>query len=198
MSNPINSRSPHHPIDRLFLERWSPRAFTDEEMPPSVLHTLLEAARWAPSSFNAQPWRFAYARRGTARWPAFLDLLIPQNAAWAKGAAVLLYIASDTFMTSKTGDRVPSRTHSFDTGAAWGYLALQAHLSGWKAHAMAGFDVERAPAVLGMPAQWRIEAAVAIGRQADKSVLPESLQTREMPSGREPLDKIAFEGGFPS
>jgi nitroreductase len=181
----------------MFLDRWSPRAFTDEEIPVSDLATILEATRWAPSSFNAQPWRFLYARRGTASWEKFLGLLVPQNAFWAANAAVILYIASNKVMISKTGDPIPSRTHSFDAGAAWGYLALQASLLGWKAHAMAGFDIERAPGVLRAPPSFSIDAAVAIGRQADKSILPESYRAREQPSGRGALTALAFEGGFP-
>jgi nitroreductase len=198
MTNTINSRTADHPVQPMFLERWSPRAFTGEAMPERELMTILEAARWAPSSFNAQPWRFIYARRGTQSWEKLLGLLIPQNAVWAANASVLIYVASHTLMKSNMGEMLPSRTHSFDAGAAWGYLALQAHWLGWKAHAMAGFDTERAPAVLGAPAEFRVEAAIAIGRQADKSILPESLQARELPSGREPLAALVFEGSFAS
>ena len=92
---------------------------------------------------------------------------------------------------------MPSHSHSFDAGAAWAQLALQATRSGWQAHAMVGFDMERAFAELNVPAGYRVEAAVAIGRQGDKSMLPEGLQARETPSGRNPLSAIALAGGFP-
>ena len=91
---------------------------------------------------------------------------------------------------------VPSATHSFDTGSAWGYLALQASISGWHAHGMAGFDKERARVELDVPAEYSVEAAVVIGKLGDKSALPEVLQGRELPSPREPLSVLAFEGKF--
>lgn len=191
-----NSRTADHPIDKVFLDRWSPRAFKDETIPAAELATLLEAARWAPSSYNSQPWRFLYARRGTPHWDKFLDLLIPFNQSWAKGASALIVIVSKT--TMRQGDKdVPSHSHSFDTGAAWGSLALQATLKGWQAHGMVGFDMPKAAEVLDVPEGYRVEAAVAIGRQGDPASLPEGLAAREKPSPRSPLNEIAFEGGFP-
>src|SRR4029079_10675808 len=89
-----NSRTADYPIEALFLERWSPRAFTDEPISERDLLTLLEAARWAPSSFNSQPWRFLYARRGTEPWAQFLGLLNEYNQSWAKNAAALLILVS--------------------------------------------------------------------------------------------------------
>jgi len=91
---------------------------------------------------------------------------------------------------------VPSYTHSLDAGAAWANLALQATRSGWAAHGMAGFDVSRTAAELGVPPDYRVEAAIAIGRPGDKSLLPESLRAREEPSGRLPLSQLACEGRF--
>ncbi len=191
-----NGRTADHSIDKIFLERWSPRAFTEETISAADLNVLLEAARWAPSSYNSQPWRFLYARRGTAHWDKFLDLLIPFNQGWAKGAAALIVVVSKT--TMRQGDKdVPSHSHSFDTGAAWAGLALQATLKGWQAHGMVGFDMSKAAAVLNVPEGYRVEAAVAIGRQGDPASLPEALAAREKPSPRNPLGDIAFEGGFP-
>jgi hypothetical protein len=92
--------------------------------------------------------------------------------------------------------RIPSHSHSFDPGAAWGYLALQASLSGYPAHGMVGFDMERAAAELKVPDGHRVEAAIAIGKQGPASLLPEGLAAREVPSDRLPLPSIAFEGGF--
>ena len=190
-------RQPEHPVEQLILDRWSPRAFTGEEMPVAALMSLLEAARWAPSSYNSQPWRFLYARRGTAHWDKFLGLLIPFNQSWAKDAAVLIILVSNSTMLPPGAEKpVPSHSHSMDAGAAWENLALQATKDGWHAHGMVGFDIDRAFAELNVPAGYRVEQAIAIGRKGDKSLLPEGLQAREAPSGRLTVAEIAFEGGF--
>ncbi|WP_334175255.1 nitroreductase family protein [Pseudoxanthobacter sp.] len=192
-----NSRAAEQPINPVFLERWSPRAMTGEPISREELLTLFEAARWAPSAYNAQPWRFIYALRDTPAWETFLNILIPFNQGWAKNAAALVVIVSDSEMLPPGSDKpVPSHSHSFDAGAAWASLALQAVHSGLAVHGMTGIDFARAAADLGVPASWRVEAAVAIGKQADKSVLPEGLAAREAPSGRKPLAEIVSEGRF--
>lgn len=178
----------------MFLHRWSPRAFDGAAMPAEDLRTILDAGRWAPSSFNYQPWRFLYATRDDAEnWARFVDLLIPFNAAWAKEAAALLVIVSETTMGA--ADK-PSHSHSFDAGAAWAGMALQAHLLGYHAHAMVGIDMDEARSQLAIPEGFRIEAAVAIGRMGDPATLPDKLREREVPSDRKPLDQIAFRGNF--
>ena len=193
-----NSRTADHPIAALFLERWSPRAFNGEAIADDTFLTLLEAARWAPSSYNSQPWRFLYSKRDSDSWPKFLALLSERNQSWAKNAAALLVVVSkQTFVPPGQQEPIVSRTHSFDTGAAWANLALQASLAGWHTHAMAGFDVDRARTVLNVPDDCRVEAAIAIGRLGDRSCLPEDLQAREKPNGRRPLSETAMEGGFP-
>jgi nitroreductase len=193
----VNSRTADHPIDPLFLERWSPRAFADAPISERDLLTLLEAARWAPSSFNSQPWRFLYARRDTHHWPQFLGLLSEYNQSWARTAAALVILVSKTTLLPRGADKeVPSYTHSLDAGAAWANLALQATRSGWAAHGMAGFDVARTAVELGVPADYRVEAAIAIGQPGDKSMLPEPLRAREQPSDRLPLSQLAWEGRF--
>lgn len=192
-----NGRTSDLPIDKLFLERWSPRAFTDEPITQDALMTILEAGRWAPSSYNSQPWRFLYALRGTPEFATFLDLLIPFNQSWAKAAAALLFIVSKSTMQPQGQDKpVPSHSHSFDAGAGWAQIALQAHLSGWATHGMTGVDFPRAFGVLNVPDGYRIEAAIAIGRQGDPSLLPEQMAAREKPSQREPLASVAMQGGF--
>ena len=192
-----NPRIADHPANRIFLDRWSPRAFTGEAMPQSVLFTLFEAARWAPSSYNSQPWRFLYATRDSAHWDKFLGLLIEFNQSWAKTASALVFVISETTMVMPGKDaRVPSHSHSFDAGAAWAYLALQASMLGWCAHGMVGLDFDRARSTLHVPEDCRIEAAVAIGKQGPKTMLPEMLQAREFPSPRKPVAEIALEGGF--
>jgi nitroreductase len=192
-----NRRTSAYPIDPLFLERWSPRAFTGESIPEPELLGLFEAARWAPSSYNSQPWRFLYARRESQSFAQFLGLLNSFNQSWAQAAAALVILVSKTTLLPPGADReVPSHTHSLDAGAAWALLALQATRSGWAAHGMAGFDRPRTAAELGVPADYRVEAAIAIGRPGDPALLPESLRAREQPSGRLPLSHVVCEGRF--
>ena len=186
-------REAGHPVDKLFLDRWSPRAMSGEGIAEEDLMTLFEAARWAPSSYNNQPWRILYARRDTEHWPLFLDLLVEGNRAWAKdAAALLLFVSKTTF--DFNGETYP--TYSFDTGAAWENLALQATLKGLVAHGMQGFDYERARAELNIPEGFRVEAMAAVGRPGRAEDLPESLRERESPSPRKKLEEIVCEGPF--
>jgi nitroreductase len=190
-----NPRRIERPVDPLFLDRWSPRAFDASGIDQHDLDTILDAARWAPSAFNYQPWRFLYAHRDSADWNRFLALLLPFNAAWAERAGVLLFILSDSLIEAGGSSApAPSHSHSFDAGAAWALLALQATRLGYHAHGMTGIDLEKARAELGVPDRFRIEAA--LGRQADKAILPESLQAREQPSGRRALEEYAHAGNF--
>jgi nitroreductase len=141
-----NGRHADHPIDPMFLQRWSPRAFTAEPIEEKDLLIMLEAARWAASSYNSQPWRFIYARRDTPHWEGFLNLLVAGNQVWAKEASALMFLISNfTMRRPGTDTEVPSRTHSLDAGTASGYFALQASRMGWSLHGMVGFDEERAP-----------------------------------------------------
>src|SRR4051812_28406899 len=182
-------RQPDHPVYQLFLERWSPRAFDGSDLPEEDLLTMFEAARWAPSAFNSQPWRFLYARRGDENWERFLSLLIPWNQGWAHTASALVYILSDTlpFTDKATGEPQPSTTHSFDSGAAWACLGLQAARMGWLAHGMSGIQYELARSELGIPERFALNAACAIGRIGDSAQLDEKLRAREFPSGRKPV-----------
>lgn len=190
-----NTRTADYDIDPIFLNRWSPRAFTGEDMPADLLLSLFEAARWAPSAINIQPWRFVYAHRGTPEWSPLFDALMEMNQAWVANASVLAYAISDRFRRKPGAEPSPNRSHSFDTGAAWAYLALQAEHLGWTAHAMGGFHVEKAHEATGAPeSDYRIEAAIAIGRPTDASVLPEAYRAREVPSGREPVGSSVFKG----
>ena len=190
MSEP---RVPAYPIDPLFLRRWSPRAMSGEPITDELLMTLFEAARWAPSAFNAQPWRFLYAKRDTPQWERFFSLLNERNQPWCASAAALVVVLS-----KKTTDGGGENwTAPFDTGAAWMSLALQGTLSGLVVHGMAGFDYDRAQAELGVPADWDVQCMVAIGRPGDPMQLPEKLRAREVPSPRRPVAESAFEGRFP-
>jgi nitroreductase len=191
----FEGRTAAHPIEPLFIERWSPRAFTGEAMDQATLLSILEAARWAPSSYNSQPWRYVYAHRDTPAWDRLFGLLIEANQAWSKGAAVLMVAFSKTTMSPR-GQPVPSYSHSFDAGAAWQNIALQATALGWHAHGMVGMDMPRAVTELGVPEGFHVEAAIAIGRRGDPSVLPERYQAMEKPNDRNPVESFAFEGMF--
>lgn len=184
-------RTPGHPVDPLFVNRWSPRAMSGEEIPEAQLLTLFEAARWAPSANNNQPWRFVYARRNTPHWDRFFGLLAEGNQVWAKQAAVLVVVASKT--TFDHNEKY-SRTHTYDAGAAWGNLALQGSLLGLVVHGMQGFDYDRARSELGIPDLYQVEAMIAIGRPGKKEDLPEHLLAREFPSPRKALEEIIREG----
>jgi nitroreductase len=156
---------------------------------------VIEAARWAPSAYNAQPWRFVYALRGTSFWKEFISALLPFNAAWAQRASALIFVLSDTLITPPgSAEAVPARFNSFDAGAAWSLLALQATKLGLHTHAMGGFDAARAAEVIGSGERFRIEIAVALGRLGDPDLLPDTLRAREGPSERLPLHSIAFQG----
>jgi nitroreductase len=186
-------RKADHPIDKLFLDRWSPRAMTGEPISEEDLMSLFEAARWAPSSYNNQPWRMLYARRDTEHWQVFFDLMIEFNQSWAKDAAVLVLFISKTHFVFN-GE--PSVTHSFDTGAAWENLALQGALKGLVVHGMQGFDYEGARTALNIPEGYDVEAMAAIGRPAAAETLPEDLRSREEPSDRRKLEETICEGPF--
>jgi nitroreductase len=185
-------RRADYPVDRLFLDRWSPRAMSGEELSEQELMVLFEAARWAPTSGNNQPWRVLYARRSSEHWPVFFDLLTEGNRRWTHKAAALLI-----FISKKTRDNgAPAITHSYDTGAAWVSLALQGALKGYVVHGMQGFDYERARVVLKIPEDYAVEAAAAVGRPGNVAELPEDLQKREVPSPRRPVKESVCEGPF--
>ncbi|GBQ14659.1 nitroreductase [Komagataeibacter rhaeticus] len=185
------------PVERLILDRWSPRAFTPAPIEEAELLAFLDAGRWAPSAYNSQPWRFIYARRGTADWERFLSWLIPFNHGWAQNASAIVYVASHTVMGSDKAEPAPAPTHAFDAGAAAVLVQLQLSRAGWAAHPVSGFDHDLARAGLELPDDYALNAAIVIGRQGDVESLPEYLRGREAPSSRRPLAEVAFEGRFP-
>ena len=186
-------RQTEYPIERLLVDRWSPRAMSGESIAPDELMRLFEAARWAPSSFNAQPWRALYARRETEHWPTFFNLLVDANKAWAKEAAALvLFISRKNF----EHDEEPSVTHSYDCGAAWENFALQGFSQGLVVHGMEGFDYERARYELMVPAEFEIQAMAAIGKPGNPATLPEKLRAREKPNDRRKVSESVCEGRF--
>lgn len=186
-------RSSAYPVNHLILNRWSPRAFSGVPLTSTEIKTLFEAARWAPSSYNSQPWRFIYAVNGSAHWDSFLNVLVPFNQSWAKHAAMLVVLCSRT--TFEFNGK-PSQTHSFDTGSAWENLALQAASMGLAVHGMSGFDYEKAAALVKLPAGHVVEMMFAVGHPGKKEDLPADLQKGETVSDRKPLEEIMKEGSF--
>jgi nitroreductase len=189
------SRVADHPVHPLFLGRWSPRAFDGSVMTEADMLTLLEAARWAPSASNHQPWRFVWALQGDAGFDAIAASLVPSNHAWAHKAAGFVVVASKT-TTLRNGNDHPNPFHGFDAGAAWAHLALQAHLNGFFAHAMGGFDPAALSGVIALPQGHVVHAVVAIGRHGDPATLPGALRDREVPNGRLTLGDLAHREAF--
>jgi nitroreductase len=186
-------RQSNYPIQPYILNRWSPRALSGEAMTNDELMPLFEAARWAPSSYNNQPWRFIYARRETPAWETFVELLGDFNKGWAPRAAALVVVVAKTVFDY---NGKPSVTHQLDTGAAWENLALEANARGLVAHGMEGFDYKAAKEKLGVPDDHIVLAMIAIGKPGKKEDLSAELQERETPSDRRPLSEIIMEGKF--
>ena len=191
----MTQRTAHPAVLPLLVERWSPRAFDGSDLPQGDLDAIFSAAGLAPSAYNVQPWRFLYARRGDANWDRFLSLLVPFNQSWAKDASVLVFILSDTLSNNGTED-LPNWSHSFDAGAAWMALAVQAQAMGYYTHGMVGIDFDQARAELKLPERFRLEAAAVIGRMGAVENLPEGLREREIVSDRKPVASIAAAGDF--
>lgn len=190
MDKPVETRLPLHD---LLKRRWSPRAFSEQAVGRDQLHVLLEAARWAPSSSNEQPWRFIVAtKEEVADYDRLLACLMEGNRKWACRAPVLmLSVARMAFEE----DGRPNRHAFHDVGLASENLLLQATALGLVAHPMAGFDVERSRAELKIPSGYEPVAMIAVGYPGELSVLPEYLQQRELkPRERKPTAEITFSG----
>ena len=184
--NALVTRFSEHPVDPLFLARWSPRAYDGTPLPLADLLTIFEAARWAPSAYNKQPWRFIYALPEDDNWQQFVALLDPFNSEWAQHAGALVFLLSDTRAAS----------HKFDAGAAWSHIALQSHQLGYQAHAMGGIFHDRAKQELAVPDDFNVEIGIAIGTIGDANHLTLKLREREKPSTRFPLAELVFSGRF--
>lgn len=186
------SRTADHPIDQRFLDRWSPRAMDGNPLSEEDLFRLFEAARWAPSSGNGQPWKYLYAIAGTDHFDTFYNLLLPGNQSWCIRAGALIVVLSRK--VSESGR--PSPTHSYDTGASWMSFALQASAQGLVAHGMAGFDYEKAREVLEIPDEYHVNAMIAVGYPGNVEQLTEKEQSRETPSNRKSITEFISEGKF--
>ena len=188
--NIFDYRKPDYEISPLFIKRWSPRAMSGEEISRDELMRLFEAARWAPSSMNNQPWRFLYALRKSAHWETFFNLLGANNQGWCKNAAALIVVVSKT--TFDFNNKL-ARTHSYDAGAGWGYFALQGSLLGLVVHSMQGFNYDKAMELPRVGDEYQVEAMIAVGRPGRKQNLPLTLQEREVSSSKKKVEEIAFE-----
>lgn len=186
-------READYPIDNLFLNRWSSRAMSGEKISEKELFTLFEAARWAPSSFNEQPWAFIYAMRGTKEWENFFEVLGEFNQSWCKDAGALICLISSK---SFSGSGEPNWNNMSDAGAAWENLALQGSLTGLVVHGMAGFDKEKARKNLKVPEEYEIVHMIAVGKKGDISNLPENIRENEKPNKRKPIKEFVFKGQF--
>ena len=186
-------RQSKYKINSLILNRWSPRSMSGEELDEDTIMSLFEAARWAPSSYNNQPWRFIYAKRNSPHWNKLFNLLAEPNKVWTKNAAVLIVVVS---RKNFEHNEKYSITHQYDAGAAWENLALEASSRGLAVHAMQGFDYERARIDLQIPDTFDVMAMIAIGKKGPKENLPSELQNKELPNNRKPLNEIVMEGTF--
>lgn len=193
LPDPLKHRKADHPVETLFLKRWSPRAMSAKPVSSADLKRLFEAARWAPSTFNEQEWRYLYAHRDTPQWKTHFDLLMAANQTWCVNAGVLIVVLSKKTFTH---NGKPNPVHTFDSGLASQNLLLQATAMGLAAHGMAGFDREKARANLKVPADYDVEAMIAIGHPGDPNALPAELREREVPTGRKKVEEFAREGAF--
>lgn len=187
----LTTRKPENDVSDIFVGRWSPRAMSGESLSQAELFSLFEAAKWAPSAYNEQPWRILYAFRDTPEWNLFFDLMVEFNQGWTKNAGALLLFISKK-VSSKNGNPMP--THSYDTGAAWQSLALQGAMKGLVVHGMSGFDFDKAKRDLKIPDEFQVEAMAAVGKPAPVETLPVQMQSGEIPSGRRSLANTVAKG----
>ena len=183
------------PIDDVLANRWSPRAY-DASKPVTAeqLFSLMEAARWAPSCFGDQPWRFVVCDKTSQpeAWQRAYDCLVPSNQTWAVNAPVLILVCADTLFTH---NQKPNRWGAYDTGAAAENLCVQAASLGLMAHQMGGFDGDKTREAFGVPAQFTLMAMLTVGYCAAADILPDDLRERELaPRTRRPLGELFFNG----
>jgi nitroreductase len=182
-----------HPIHDLIRTRWSPRAFSDEPVSDATLRSLFEAARWAPSSNNEQPWTFLVSRKGDgANHEKMVSTLVEFNQGWARNAPVLV-IAVSELAFAKNG--TPNRNAFYDTGAAVALLSIEATAEGLFVHQMAGFDPQKAREAFLIPEGWEAISAFTIGHPGNPASLSETLRQREhAPRARKPLADFVMSG----
>jgi len=192
----MHKRAPtDFPVHDFIAERWSPRAFSDKPVAPDVLQSLFEAARWAPSSSNEQPWAYIAATMDDAEnFAKLVSVLVPSNVTWAQHAPVLaLAVAELAFAKSGT----PNRNAQYDVGSASAWLTVEATSRGLFVHQMGGFDHDKARQVFEIPTGWEPIAAIAIGYPGDPDSLPQPLRDREVaPRTRKPISQFVMSGSW--
>jgi nitroreductase len=183
------------PVHELITNRWSPRAFAEKPVCAEVLRALFEAARWAPSSNNEQPWAYFVATKDDVEnYAKMLGVLVEFNANWAKQAPVLALSVAHVKMQR---DGKPNRVALHDVGSATSQLTLEANSRGLQVHQMAGFDAEKARQTFAIPLDWEPVAGIALGYPGDPESLPEKLRERELaPRTRKPLSEFVMTGGW--
>lgn len=175
----------------IFHHRWSPRSFSDREVSAADLTKVFEAARWAASSFNEQPWRFLVGTRNSPAYKKILESLMPFNQAWAGKAPVLIL---GTAKTRFSHNDSPNRVALYDLGAAASYLTLQAHALGLSTHQMAGFDADAARKAFEIPDDYILGAVIALGYQGEPAALTneQMLAQETAPRSRKSLKDFVF------
>jgi nitroreductase len=190
--------NPEAEILPLLADRWSPRAFDDRRpVTADSLRACLEAARWAPSCFGDEPWRFIVCDSTTHAdaWQRLLDCLTPKNQSWAKNAPVLMLLCAATHFRSGK----PNRWGEYDTGQAALSLCIQAEALGLVTHQMGGFDSDGARRAFGIPDDFTPMAALALGYQVDAGILDKDFQQKETAERRrQPLASSFFFGHWPA
>jgi len=171
-------------IEPVFINRVSPRSFTGDEVTLLQVEKLMEAARWAPSAFNEQPWKYLFGLKNTTHWNLYLSFLVEANMKWAQDTGVLFVILSKKTFSKNNSD---NPTNQFDAGASWMSLALQAEVMGLAAHAMLGFDANKARVELNIPEEYEVIAMVAVG-------VPVEQEKYQNVSIRKSFNEIAVEG----
>ncbi|KAF7489349.1 hypothetical protein SSS_02934 [Sarcoptes scabiei] len=186
----LKNRHAHYPIHPMILSRRSLREMNGRPVPNDVLMSLFEAARWAPSYYNTQSWRFVYATRNGRYWNKFIDALVPGNQKWAKDAGALIVVLSAKYQI-KDGEKRSVESHTFDTGAAWMAMALEGTARGLVVHPMTGFDKDKVIRMIGLNNKndYQIEAMVAVGNRL-------RLVNDEKITDRHPVNKFVSEGVF--
>ena len=184
-----------YPIHELLRRRWSPRAFSDRHADPAIMRSLLEAARWAPSSYNEQPWSFIVATKDdTAEFSRLLSCLVEGNIQWAQHAPVLMVSVA---RLSFEDDGKPNRHAFHDVGLAVANLIVQATALGLVVHQMAGILPDKIRKLYGIPEGYEAVAGIALGYPGDPQSLPEGLRKRELaPRERKPLTEFVFSGSW--
>ena len=188
------NRRPDYEILPHILEHWSPRSLTGDPIPREELFAIFEAARFAPSSYNEQPWRLIYAERGTPEFDKFKTILMEVNWIWAQKASALAMLVGKDDLTHNSE---PNKCTAFDCGCAWGFMALEATRRGYVLNAMIGYFPEEAIDLIGIPEGYAPQVVIAVGKLAPRDFLPDELAEREYPKPRKPQQEYVFEGVFP-